>query len=127
MTLDSSRRLAYALAPFFLAVDVWRRFGRWHEWPMILDDVVAGVLFVVALVRLRGRAADGRLLLAGAYGYAVGMMYGSVVGQLVDVEGADVSGLPSGFVAIAKGVLLALCVVGFVGAVRRPATPPGRP
>lgn len=124
MTLTASTRLAYVLCPFFLLVDVWRRFGRWHEWPVILDDVLAGVLLLVAIVKLRRRTSDGRLYLAVAWAYGVGMMYGSFFGQLMEVTRPDASGLPAPFVVGVKAVLLVLCVLGLVGAVRKvPAAP----
>src|SRR5688500_761807 len=114
MTLTISRRLAYVLCPFFLLVDVWRRFGRWHEWPVILDDVIAGVLLAVALVKLRRRASDARLYLAVAWAYAVGMMYGSFFGQLMELKRPDASGLAPQFVVGVKAVLLGLCIVGLI-------------
>ena len=123
MNLATSRRLAHALCPFFLLVDVWRRFGRWHEWPVILDDVIAGVLLAVALVKLRRGSADGRMYLAVAWAYGVGMMYGSFFGQLMELARPDASGLPSRFVVGVKAVLLALCLLGLVGALRKPAAP----
>jgi hypothetical protein len=122
MTLATSRRLAYVLCPFFLLVDVWRRFGRWHEWPVILDDVIAGVLLALALVKLRRRASDGRLYLVAAWAYAVGMMYGSFFGQLLELSRPDASGLPPRLVVGVKAVLLALCTLGLLGGLRR-ATP----
>jgi hypothetical protein len=126
MTLATSRRLAYALCPFFLLVDVWRRFGRWHEWPVILDDVLAGVLLALALVKLRRQASDARLYLVAAWAYAVGMMYGSFFGQLMELSRPDASGLPSRLVVGVKALLLALCVLGLVGGLRRPASPSAR-
>ena len=120
MTLAFSRRLAHVMCPLFLFVDVWRRWGRWHEWPIIIDDVIGGVLLAVALVKLRRQRPDGRAYLIAAWGYAVGMMYTSFAGQYLDVARPDASGLPSRLVVGAKLVLLALCVLGLVGSLRRP-------
>jgi hypothetical protein len=120
MTLATSRWLAYFLGPFFLVVDVWRRFGRWHEWPIILDDVIGGLLLLVALHKLRRDAQAGRLYLVAAWGYCVGMMYQSFFGQLMELSSRDASGLSSRFVVGVKAVLLAICVVGLVGGLRGP-------
>lgn len=127
MNLALSRGLAYALAPFFLVVDVWRRFGRWHEWPIILDDVLGGAFGLVALVIARRSASEGRVYLAAVWGYGVAMMYQSFFGQLMDVARPDPSGLPSRFVVAVKAILLILCFVGLVGALRRPPRPAASP
>jgi uncharacterized membrane protein len=118
-----SVRLAYVLGPFFLLVDVWRRFGRWHEWPIILDDVIGGVLLLVALAKVRRGANDARLFLVAGWGYCVGMMYQSFVGQLMELGQPDASGLSSRFVVGVKAVLLGLSVIGLIGGLRRPAAP----
>ena len=67
MTYSLSKRLAYGLGPFFLLVDVWRRFGRWHEWPIILDDVIGGALLLIALGKIHRKAEEGRLYLVAAW------------------------------------------------------------
>ena len=118
MTLATSRKLAYVLCPFFLFVDVWRRFGRWHEWPAIMDDVIAGALLALALIKLRRQGRDGRVYLVAAWAYGVGMMYGSFFGQLMELNRPDASGLSTHFVVGVKAVLLGLCAIGLVGAVR---------
>jgi hypothetical protein len=118
MTFTTSRRLATVMCPFFLFVDVWRRFGRWHEWPIILDDVLAGVLLLIALLKLRRGAPDGRLFLVAGWGYGTGMMYMSFVGQLMERSRPDVSGLPTTFVLGVKAAMLAICVLGLVGSLR---------
>jgi len=119
LTLATSRLLAYALCPFFLLVDFFRRFGSWiAEWPMILDDVIAGVLLLVAIARLRSARSDGRLWLVAAWAYGVGMMYGSFFGQLFEPDAPDPSGLPSRFVIGVKAALFAACIAGLAGAIR---------
>ena len=120
MTYSGSKRLAYGLGPFFLLVDVWRRFGRWHEWPIILDDVIGGALLLVALVKVHRKADEGRLYLVAAWGYCVGMMYQSFFGQVMELGKPDASGLSSRFVVGVKAVLLGLCVLGLIGGLRGP-------
>ena len=120
MTYSTSVRLAYGLGPFFLVVDVWRRFGRWHEWPFILDDMIGGVLLLVALAQIRRKSDGGRFYLVAGWGYCVGMMYQSFFGQLMELGEPDASGLSSRFVVGVKAVLLGLSVIGLIGGLRRP-------
>jgi hypothetical protein len=121
MTFSTSVRLAYGLGPFFLVVDVWRRFGRWHEWPFILDDVIGGALLLAALVQIHRKVGEGRYYLVAAWGYCVGMMYQSFFGQVMELRTPDASGLSTRFVVGVKGVLFALCVLGLIGSLPRPS------
>jgi hypothetical protein len=101
MNLKTSRRLALGLGIFFPCIETWRRcgqFGQPREWPSIFDDYLAGALLLAAVWQARRSAARGRTWLAAAWGYAVGMMYGSFFGQLLGRADADPSGLPTSFV-----------------------------
>ena len=120
MNLAVSRKLAMGMAPFYLLVDFWRRWGRWHEWPAILDDVIAGSLLAIALRLLYLRRPEGRLYLAGAWGYCTGLMYVSFFGQLARLSEPDPSALPPTFVVGVKAAMLLLSVLGFLGALKEP-------
>jgi hypothetical protein len=122
MNLKTSRRLALGLGIVFPCIETWRRCGQFlqpREWPSILDDYLAGALLLAAVWQARRSAAQGRVWLAAAWGYSVGMMFGSFFGQLLGRARADPSGLPTSFVVGFKAVLLALSIVGLVGALRR--------
>ncbi len=124
VALAWSRALAWVLGAFFPLVETWRRrheFGTPRAWPHIFDDYLMGGLLLAAAAASR-RADRGRALLAAAWGFACAMMYGSFFGQLTDERAIDASGLPSHCVVAVKGGLLALCVTGLAGALRRPPT-----
>ena len=127
MTLLVSRKLALLMAPFFLLIDFWRRWGRWHEWPAILDDVIAGGLLVIALRILRRKPAEGRVYLAGAWGYCTGLMYVSFFAQLARLSEPDPSDLPPTLVVGVKAAMLLLSALGFVGALLGHAERPPEP
>jgi catechol 2,3-dioxygenase-like lactoylglutathione lyase family enzyme len=119
--LAFSRVAARGFGVFLFAIETWRRWdqmGEARRWPSILDDWLAGALLVVASVVAARDATRGRAWLAGAWGAATGMMFGSFFGQLVDGAGIDPSGAATSVVVGVKGVMFALCVVGLVTSLR---------
>ena len=123
MTLAFSRQLALGAGLFLPAIETWRRwgqFGQISKWPVIFDDFLAGGFLVLSTLVCRRSLPQGRLLLAGAWGAAVGMMYGSFFSQLVELGEPDPSGVPSVLVVAFKALLLGLSLAGLVGALRTP-------
>jgi hypothetical protein len=118
--LKATRRLALGLGVFFPCIETWRRcaqFGQPRMWPAIFDDYLAGALLLMAVWHTRRSPARGRVWLAGAFGYCVGMMWGSFFGQLLEPSGPDPSGEPNLVVVAFKAVLFGLCVVGLVASL----------
>jgi hypothetical protein len=109
-----ARRLAW-LAAFALPLgETWRRWGSlWVEPAAYLDDLVAGVLFLIG-AWMANRGEVGRRWLAAAYGFATGLMALSLAGGIQKIGNVDPSGLP-GTVAVAiKVVMMALAVAGLL-------------
>jgi catechol 2,3-dioxygenase-like lactoylglutathione lyase family enzyme len=119
--LAFSRAAARAFGIFLFAIETWR---RWHQlgeprmWPSILDDWLAGAFLVAASVVARRDPSRGRAWLAGAWGAATGMMFGSFFGQLTDPHGPDPSGAATSLVVAVKGLMFALCLAGLVASLR---------
>ncbi len=119
--IDFSRVAARAFGVFLFAIETWRRWdqmGQVRKWPSILDDWLAGAFLVAASVVAARDATRGRAWLAGAWGAATGMMFGSFFGQLTDGHGIDPSGAATSVVVGVKGVMFGLCVVGLVTSLR---------
>jgi hypothetical protein len=123
--LGATRKLALGLGIFFPCIETCRRAGQFLQprmWPSIFDDYLAGLLLLAAVWQTRRSGQRGYVWLAGAFGYCVGMMWGSFFGQLLEPAGHDPSGMPTSVVVAFKGVLFALCSVGFVTALRAAPT-----
>ncbi len=119
--LEFSRVAARGFGVFLFAIETWRRWdqmGELRRWPSILDDWLAGAFLVAASVVAGRDAARGRAWLAGAWGAATGMMFGSFFGQLTDGQGMDPSGAATSVVVGVKGVMFGLCVAGLVTSLR---------
>jgi hypothetical protein len=118
-----SRRLAYL---FGIALPVLETFRRFHQlgdptiWPQWLDDFLLGA-FLLAGARLtaRHRLENARYLVA-AWGVACGMGYYSFFGEMAHLGQTDPAGIPATWVAVIKGVGLALAIAALIGALRIP-------
>jgi hypothetical protein len=87
--------------------------ASWLDVPIEMDAYVLGALLVAGAWASAGSSA-GRALLVAAWGFACGIMYRTTFEQLADpTRHAGAQGMVFGF----KGVLFAMAVAGFVGAV----------
>jgi len=120
--LKTSMYLAFAAGILIPAMETIR---RWHQLTDVqhfshwFDDYVLGAILIVAAWRVHKSPQTGRLLLCAAWGFAIGMLFLSFMGQLQVLNAPDPAPLPSWMVALIKGGLLAGCVFGLVLALRR--------
>ena len=107
-------RLAWFAAFALPLGETWRRWGAlWVEPLAYLDDIVAGVLFLIG-ASMANRGEAGSRWLSAAYGFATGLMALSLAGGIIAIGQTDPSGL-SGPVAVAiKIVMMALAVAGLL-------------
>jgi hypothetical protein len=114
--------MAFVFGVLAICIESWRRrhqFGDVAMWPAIFDDYLAGG-FLITASRIAARdARRGRIWLAGAWGAATGMMYGSFFGHLVNRAAPDPSGVPVVVVLVVKAVLLVACLTGLIASLRR--------
>ncbi len=112
---------------------------RWHTWrdypPAIIDDFLIGALLLFGAWSTRPAAPNGRARLAMAWGFTCGLGYASFFEQIRRNAAGEVdpAGIPSTWVAVIKGVGLALSVLGLVAALKGeapgasgPSKPPRR-
>lgn len=122
MTIQFSRRLAVAggiLAPLGETI---RRWSTWRDYPPnLFDDYLIGAFLLYAAWRTGRDVRSGQRFLAAAWAFACGMGYYSFFGQLqsLRLNEPDPAGIPSAWVAVIKGVAVALAIVALLVSLRR--------
>jgi hypothetical protein len=122
MTITFSRRLAVILgvgAPLAETVRRWRQLGQVDVLPFWLDDYFIGALLLYGAWRTSKDVSSGRRFLAAAWGFTCGMAYSSFFAQLERLNEPDPAPIPSTWVAVIKGVGLALAILALVGSLKR--------
>jgi len=122
MTIYFSRRLAVIfgiLAPLAETVRRWRQLGQLSVWPFWLDDYFMGALLLYGAWRVSKDIRSGRRFLAAAWGFTCGMGYSSFFAQLASLNEPDPAPISSAWVAVIKGVGLALAILALVGSLKR--------
>ncbi|MCI0389018.1 MAG: hypothetical protein MOB07_09685 [Acidobacteria bacterium] len=122
MTIEFSRRLAIIfgiLTPLAETVRRWHQLGQLSIWPFWLDDYFLGALLLYGAWRTGKDILSGRRFLAAAWGFTCGMGYSSFFAQLVSLNEPDPAPISSAWVAVIKGVGLALAILALVGSLKR--------
>lgn len=118
--LQFSRVLAIALG---ILAPLGETIRRWHVWreypPAILDDYLMGALLLWGAWAARGGAGHGRAVLIAAWGFTCGLGYMSFFEQVRrnlagELDPAFISGT---WVAVIKGIGLALAISGLIAAL----------
>jgi hypothetical protein len=98
-----------------------RRWNTWRGWPLALfDDYILAALALYGAWLVGHDFRRGQCFLAGAWGVACGVGYGSFFGQIRSLQAGepDPAPIPSLWVAIIKGVLFVLAITGLVATLR---------
>jgi len=118
-----SRRLALVYGIALPVLETIRRFpqlGELANWPMWVDDLLLGAALLLAARLTSDRRYHNARYLAAAWGAACGLGYGSFFSQIRNLDLPDPAPIPSEWVAIIKGVGLALAFVALIGALKPP-------
>jgi len=122
MTIIFSRRLAIVfgiLAPVVETIRRWHQLNQLSVWPFWLDDFLMGGLLLYGAWRTGKDARNGRRFLAAAWGFTCGMGYASFFNQLTILDQPDPAPIPSVWVAVIKGIGVALSIAALVASLRR--------
>jgi hypothetical protein len=114
------RQMAYLIGILLPLAETVRRSGSLAEWWLWADDYLIGVSLLAAARLSRDRSAPGERALAAAWGLTCGMGYYSLVGHLLRIEEADVSGLPGWVVPLVIGVGLAIAIWSLISIICAP-------
>lgn len=129
MAISLSRYLALVIGIFTPLAETVR---RWHTWqsnpPALFDDYILGALLLYGAWRVSRDARTGQRFLAAGFAFMCGMAYYSFFSQLQDIRNGipDPAPISSTWVALIKGVGLALGVLGLVLSLRRLPESEGR-
>lgn len=121
MTLNFSRRLAVVLG---ILVPVAETIRRWHQlgdlsiWPFWLDDFLLGGFLLYGAWLTNNEVKNGRRFLAAAWGFTCGMAYLSFFSQITSLDQPDPAPIPSGWVAVIKGIGFVLAILALIGSLR---------
>lgn len=121
MTLSFSRRVAIVfgvVTPLTETVRRWHQLGQWQYLPAWLDDYILGAFLLYGAYRAGKDAKTGRRFLAAAWGFVCGMGYSSFFMQLARLHEDDPAPIPSVWVAVIKGVGLAIAVLALIGSLK---------
>jgi hypothetical protein len=124
VTIQFSRRVAVVAGVTLPLLETAR---RWHQladvraWPFWLDDWAIGGVLLYGAWRTGRDAAQGRPVLAAAWGFTCGLAYISFFSQLAVLDQPDPSGLPPSMIVAVKGGMFALAIVALIAALRREA------
>jgi len=122
MTIKFSRWLAIVGGILVPLAETVRRWSTWQQSPASLfDDYILGAFLLYGAWRTGKDLRSGQRFLAGAWAFACGMGYYSFFGQLKNLRlhEADPAPISSEWVAIIKGVLWALAIVGLAMSLKR--------
>ena len=116
-----SRRLAIVIGivtPLAETLRRWRQLSDLSVWPFWLDDFVLGGLLLYGAWRVGKDVRTGRPFLAAGWAFTCGMAYSSFFAQLNHLHEPDPAPIPSTWVAVIKGVGLALATVALIATLR---------
>jgi hypothetical protein len=121
MTIKFSRYLAIFLGILTPLAETVRRWSTWRDNPPALfDDYILGAFLLFGAWRVGKDVRSGQPFLAAGWAFMCGMAYGSFFEQLhrYRLGISDPAPIPSFWVAVIKGVGLALGVVALVLSLR---------
>ncbi len=122
MTISFSRYLAIVLGILTPLAETIRRWSTWRDDPPALfDDYILGALLLYGAWRVGKDVRTGQRFLVAAWAFMCGMAYGSFFNQLLRIRMGehDPAPISSTWVAVIKGIGLALGVVALVVSLRR--------
>ena len=122
MAISFSRYLALVLGIVTPVAETIRRWSTWQDDPpALLDDYILGAFLLYGARRVGQDARTGQRFLAAGFAFMCGMAYYSFFGQLHNLRTGvpDPAPISSTWVAVIKGIGLALAVVGLALSLRR--------
>jgi len=118
LSVTANRRLAVIVGIVLPVAETLRRRDDLGSWWLWIDDWLIGMALLFGAWAASARRAGGLRALAAAWGIAAGMGYCSLVGHLMRIGEADVSGLPGWTITAAIGIGWLLALYALVSLLR---------
>lgn len=122
MSIQFSRWLAIVGGILTPLAETIRRWSTWQESPHnLFDDYIMGAFLLYAAWRAGKDIYSGQRFLAAAWAFACGLGYYSFFGQLKGLRlgERDPAPISSEWVAVIKGIAVALAIVALLISLRR--------
>jgi hypothetical protein len=122
MTISFSRYLALVLGVLTPVAETIRRWSTWRaDPPALFDDYILGALLLYGAWRVGRDPRTGQRFLTAGFAFMCGMAYYSFFGQLQNIRTGvpDPAPISSTWVAVIKGIGLALAVLGLALSLKR--------
>jgi hypothetical protein len=116
------RTAAVAGALALMIGELWRSWGAGRHPLMILDDQLAGGFMLAAAWAMRADTVRNRAAFAASWGVAVGMLYGSFFGKLIDPARSNAGNWNMGVLTALVGVAFVYALVGLWLSIVLPPT-----
>jgi hypothetical protein len=121
MTIGFSRWLAIVIGIATPALETIRRWSTWQENPAsFFDDYVLGGFLLYGAWRVGRDPRSGQRYLTAAWGFALGMVVLSFIGQLNAISRGEGDPAPvsSETVALVKGIGFVVIALGLISSLR---------
>ena len=113
-------KITIFLATINIFGEIYRSWGDGRNIVWILDDVLAGLLLIVAAIMFTKDTLTRRALFAAAWGVSLGMIYMSFFSSLLNGSEFNSGNLDWQFLLVVKAFIFLLCIFGVFAAVRLP-------
>ncbi len=112
--LTASSGLAIMFGLGLAGFETLVNWGQWQWWPWwLVDYVAAGLLLVAGIAVLQNRSWGPKLLCAG-WGFALGMMWMSLAGNIASGTDPDRAARVAGLYIALIVFSMVLCLLGFL-------------
>jgi hypothetical protein len=100
--------------------EIWRSWGAGRHILFILDDQFAGLLMLAGVWAMRRDTIRNRALFSAGWGVAVGMLYGSFFGKLIDPATVQAGNWDAGVLTALLGLAFVIAVAGLIASIALP-------
>ncbi|HEY0596187.1 hypothetical protein [Sphingopyxis sp.] len=118
--MKALRILAIVGALLLMGGEAYRSWGVGRPIAFWIDDMLAGAMMIAAAIMVGRPTHVTRSFFSAAWGIAVGMLYGSFFGKLLDPAGANPGNFPLGLLTVLLGIAFVISIAGLVASIVLP-------